>query len=59
MQQTQNTTVLKKYYMIMCVCGLQVMVMVGINPVSDALGRVNKLEVPFWFFCLFRFTLED
>ena len=23
----------------------QVMVMVGVNPVSDALGRVNKLEV--------------
>ena len=23
----------------------QVMMMVGINPVSDALGRVNKLEV--------------
>ena len=24
----------------------QVMMMVGVNPVSDALGRVNKLEVP-------------
>ena len=24
---------------------MQVMMMVGINPVSDALGRVNKLEV--------------
>lgn len=24
----------------------QVMMMVGINPVPDALGRVNKLEVP-------------
>ena len=23
----------------------QVMMMVGVNPVSDALGRVNKLEV--------------
>jgi len=26
-------------------CSLQVMVMVGIRPVADALGRVNKLEV--------------
>ena len=25
--------------------GVQVMMMVGVNPVSDALGRVNKLEV--------------
>lgn len=28
----------------LCACP-QVMMMVGINPVSDALGRVNKLEV--------------
>lgn len=28
-----------------CVCPAQVLMMVGINPVSDALGRVNKLEV--------------
>lgn len=26
-------------------CEMQVMCMVGIKPVSDALGRVNKLEV--------------
>ena len=24
---------------------MQVMIMVGVRPVSDALGRVNKLEV--------------
>lgn len=30
----------------------QVMMMVGINPVSDALGRVNKLEVLLHAQCL-------